>query len=367
MSKNELAVARITRDGIASCELVDRKLNYVKMNTMTAKGTIAVPENLQKVFEKLEAARKMQEGWIDRGVDFVDLYVEDAGGDWLEKWGKAESREFDIIKSLDVDAFKVPIGDRNFQNVKLLEIALSRGGNTDDCRSASFEASVAQNTQHQRLALLGSVIFGAVVTDYLYRKYPFLDRDSISTIKSELADKKKLSEFAIALKVIDKTGSATKGKKNEKNDYKKFLGETFKAIFAAIYLTRDRDFGRAGQWLLQHFIEPTIAQNIEIVQPPEISEKTAAKRRGILGAEILDAIAIDYLYNRFPEFKACELIHWKNSLVAKDIFPKDFKAKLGSQYLELGSNFSRTRDWLVDNFIKTAVDELEEETGDRLN
>jgi hypothetical protein len=46
--------------------------------------------------------------------------------------------------------------------------------------------------------------------------------------------------------------------------------------------------------------------------------------------------------------------------VSQDIFPKDFQAKLGSQYLELGSNFSRTRDWLVDNFIKTTVEELVE-------
>jgi dsRNA-specific ribonuclease len=90
------------------------------------------------------------------------------------------------------------------------------------------------------------------------------------------------------------------------------------------------------------------------------------KRREIMGAAILDAIAIDYLYNRFPERNASQLTRWKNMLVAKEIFPKDFKAKLGSQYLELRSNFSRTRDWLVDNFIQTAVDELEEETGDRL-
>jgi dsRNA-specific ribonuclease len=335
------------------------------MNTMTAKGTIAVQDNLVKVLEKLEAARKMQDGWMNRGLDFVDLYVEDAGGDWLEKWGKAESLEFDTIRSVDVDAVKAAIGDRNFQNVKLLEIALSRG-DTNNCRGGSFESPVGQNAEHQRLSLLGSAIFGAVVTDYLYRKYPHLDRDSISTIKSGLADKKKLSEFAIDLKVTATTGRGANDKKTDKSESQRFLGETFNAIFGAIYLTGDRDFGRAGEWLIQHFIEPAVSQNIDIIEPPEISAKTAVKRRGILGADILDAIAIDYLYNRFPELNASQLTDWKNILVAKDIFPKDFKAKLGSQYLELGSNFSRTRDWLVDNFIKITVEELVEETENQL-
>lgn len=347
-------------------EFVEIKLSYVKMNTMTAKGTIAVQDNLQKVFQKLEAARKMQDGWMNHGLDFVDLYVEDAGGDWLEKWGKAEKLEFDTISSLDVDAVKRAIGDRNFQNIQLLEIALSRG-NTNDCRDASFDESpLEQNVQQQRLCLLGSAIFGAVVTDYLYRTYPHLDRDSISTIKSGLTDKKKLSEFAIDLKVTDNPRRNANDKKADRSESKRFLGETFKAIFAAIYLTGDRDFSRAGAWLIEHFIEPAVSPKIDVIQQPEISAKTAAKRRGILGADILDAIAIDYLYHRFPELNASELTNWKNILVAKDIFPKEFKAKLGSQYLELGSNFSRTRDWLVDNFIKTAVDELEEEAGDRL-
>ena len=51
---------------------------------MTVQGTRTVENNLQKVWEELEAARKMQDEWMNYGVDFVDLYVEDAGGDWLE-------------------------------------------------------------------------------------------------------------------------------------------------------------------------------------------------------------------------------------------------------------------------------------------
>ena len=154
----------------------------------------------------------------------------------------------------------------------------------------------------------------------------------------------------------------THGQEIQKSEYNNFLCETFQAVFGAIYLECDRDFVRAGNWLIEHFIEQAVNENLQGI----VAEKTASlkdcKDRDILGAEILEAIAIDYLYHRFPEENASQLTDWKNMLVAKEIFPKEFKAKLGSQYLELGSNFSRTRDWLVDNFIQTAVDELVEKT-----
>jgi dsRNA-specific ribonuclease len=339
------------------------------MNTMTAKGTSAVQDNLVKVFEKLEAARKMQDGWMNHGLDFVDLYVEDVGGDWLEKWGKQANLEFDTIRSVDVDAVKVAIGFPNFQKRKLLEIALTHRCDTNDSRFASFESSVG-HVKYKRLALLGSAIFSAVVTDYLYRKYPRLDRDCISILKSRLVDKKKLSEFAISLNLQAITGRGANGKQTDKSEYKRFMGETFEAVFGAIYLECDRDFNPAGEWLIQRFIEQAVSQNISqksyLIESPQISPESAVKRRGSLGADILDAIAIDYLYHRFPSHNASQLTDWKNILVSQDIFPKDFQVKLGSQYLELGSNFSRTRDWLVDNFIKTTVEELLEETGNQL-
>ena len=40
--------------------------------------------------EALAAARQMQQDWLEHGVDFVDLYVEDVDGDWLEEWNEDE-------------------------------------------------------------------------------------------------------------------------------------------------------------------------------------------------------------------------------------------------------------------------------------
>lgn len=335
---------------------------------MTAQGTTTVEKNLQKVLEKLESARKMQDDWMKNGLNFVDLYVDNAGGDWLSKWGEPESDlDVDKIRGVSVESVKVAIEFPDFQNTQLLEIALNYRSHTDDFSDRLSESPTWQDIKYQRQALLGAMIFGGVVTDYLYREYPNLDRNAISTLKSRLSDNKQLSEFAVDLNLNELKLCGSNGKDVDKKEYNKFLSETFQAVFGAIYLECDRDFERAGTWLIERFIEKAIGENIGVTELSKKSPKTAVKRRTILGGDVLDAIAIDYLYNRFPERSAAQLTHWKSILVSQDIFPKEFKAKLGSQYLELESNFSRTRDWLVDNFIKTAVDELVDEAGNQLN
>ncbi|MDR9405377.1 MAG: DUF1822 family protein [Halothece sp. Uz-M2-17] len=36
----------------------------------------------------LEGARQIQQDWLEHGLDFVDLYIDDVEGDWLETWGE---------------------------------------------------------------------------------------------------------------------------------------------------------------------------------------------------------------------------------------------------------------------------------------
>ncbi|MGL5062135.1 MAG: ribonuclease III domain-containing protein [Microcoleus sp.] len=331
---------------------------------MTGKGTNAVQDNLQTFRERLEAARKMQNSWTECGLDFVDLYVEDAGGDWLQNWGKTETiaKSNASNASTEIEAVKRAIGLPNFQQTELLKIAVIDYCKSDDRSDYPTEKEV----KYQRLILLGRAMFGAVVSDYLYCEYMNCDRDSLSTVKAYLTDKKQLSEFARSLRLNELKLPETAAKATDKKDYNKLLSETFEAVFGAVYLECDRDFMRAGNWSIEHFIEPAVSENFDRLHQQQIPPESDSKRLAILGADILEAIAIDYLYTRFPEAKASQLTKWKNKLLAREIFPKNFKAKLGSQYLELGGKFSRIRDWLVDNFIKTAVDEMVEETGDRL-
>lgn len=51
--------------------------------------------------EALATARQMQQNWLTYGVDFVNFYVEDVDGDWLETWGNDE-----ILDNFKLDAIK---------------------------------------------------------------------------------------------------------------------------------------------------------------------------------------------------------------------------------------------------------------------
>jgi hypothetical protein len=51
--------------------------------------------------EALATARQMQQNWLTYGVDFVNIYVEDVEGDWLETWGHDE-----ILGNFQLDAIK---------------------------------------------------------------------------------------------------------------------------------------------------------------------------------------------------------------------------------------------------------------------
>lgn len=56
-------------------------LNQKEMNSITQVDEFA---------EILAAARRMQQDWLEHGINYVHLYVEDADGDWLDTWGDDE-------------------------------------------------------------------------------------------------------------------------------------------------------------------------------------------------------------------------------------------------------------------------------------
>lgn len=56
---------------------------------------------VDKFAEALARARQMQQNWLTYGVNFVNFYVEDVDGDWLETWGHDE-----ILGNSQLDAIK---------------------------------------------------------------------------------------------------------------------------------------------------------------------------------------------------------------------------------------------------------------------
>lgn len=52
--------------------------------------TTSTQNNLDNFNQALLQASQMQKDWLQYGVNFVDLYVDDIEGDWLETFAEEE-------------------------------------------------------------------------------------------------------------------------------------------------------------------------------------------------------------------------------------------------------------------------------------
>ncbi|MDZ8083576.1 MAG: hypothetical protein RMY36_022235 [Nostoc sp. SerVER01] len=73
--------------------------------------------NVNNFAEALATARQMQQNWLTYGVDFINFYVEDVNGDWLETWGNDEilgNSRLDAIKEFLVSDDNVAVRVRQY-------------------------------------------------------------------------------------------------------------------------------------------------------------------------------------------------------------------------------------------------------------
>ncbi|MEC4984011.1 MAG: hypothetical protein SAJ37_20375 [Oscillatoria sp. PMC 1068.18] len=58
---------------------------------MVIKKANSTKVRLEKLFEAVESARQMQQDWLELGLDFVQIYVDDVDSDWLDCWCEEEN------------------------------------------------------------------------------------------------------------------------------------------------------------------------------------------------------------------------------------------------------------------------------------
>jgi hypothetical protein len=73
--------------------------------------------NVDSFTQALATARQMQQNWLTYGVDYINFYVEDVDGDWLETWGHDEilgNSQLDAIKEFLVSHDNVAVKVREY-------------------------------------------------------------------------------------------------------------------------------------------------------------------------------------------------------------------------------------------------------------
>ncbi|PPJ63139.1 hypothetical protein [Cuspidothrix issatschenkoi] len=134
-------------------------------------------DKFTQYLEHLEAGRKLQEDWINHGIDCVDLYFEDIDSDWLETWGDDNDEPGYIekittfLESDDVVAVKVR---ERLQDKSLDEII------------DALEYCLSQLTEKDRIFAAKDFLVGDVVVSGSSRASGNSDIDEVELL--ELAE-----------------------------------------------------------------------------------------------------------------------------------------------------------------------------------
>jgi len=132
--------------------------------------------------------------------------------------------------------------------------------------SSSEPDKYGRKESYERLEYLGDAYLGAIIAEYLYKKYPYKDEGFLTEIRSRLVNRESLNQLGRKLGlekiiIIDK--------KNGLHRHKSIYGDIMEALIGAIYL--DHGFEVCKHFILHKLVEPNF--NIDKI----ISENTNYK------------------------------------------------------------------------------------------
>lgn len=128
-----------------------------------------------------------------------------------------------------------------------------RPGNIALYRAALSHRSVKEHAaeNNERLEYLGDAILGAIVADYLFKRYPYKDEGFLTEMRSKMVNRQQLNDIALkmGLKKVtqyNKYDNSLRGSQ--------IFGNTLEAIVGAVYL--DKGYTATQKWVLKNIIIP---------------------------------------------------------------------------------------------------------------
>lgn len=124
----------------------------------------------------------------------------------------------------------------------------------------------SKDENNERLEYLGDAILGAVIGDFLYKKYPFQPEGYLTEMRSKIVNRQRLNDIAI------KMGLRRLTIYNKDNNFLKIsgiFGNTLEALIGAVYL--DQGFEKTRKFIFKRIILPYI--DLESLENEEINHK----------------------------------------------------------------------------------------------
>jgi ribonuclease-3 len=123
-----------------------------------------------------------------------------------------------------------------------------------------------KDENNERLEYLGDAILGAVIGDFLFKKYPYQPEGYLTDMRSKIVNRQRLNDIAI------KMGLRRLTLYNKNNNFLKIsgiFGNTLEALVGATYL--DQGFEKTKQFVFKRIIVPYI--DLESLENEEINHK----------------------------------------------------------------------------------------------
>lgn len=120
---------------------------------------------------------------------------------------------------------------------------------------------------NERLEFLGDSVIGAVVADYLFKKFPFKDEGFLTKMRSKMVSRQQHNQLAMKLglnKFIEVNNDRQGNKSSSIN------GDAYEALIGAIYL--DKGFKFAQQFILTRIVNVHI--DMDEVETKEVDFKS---------------------------------------------------------------------------------------------
>lgn len=121
---------------------------------------------------------------------------------------------------------------------------------------AMLHSSVAKKNiqgkpeSNERLEYLGDAILGAVIAEYLFKKYPYKDEGFLTRIRSRIVSRESLNLLGKKLGLQHIIEADLK----IKSPYKSVYGDSLEALVGAVYL--DRGYTYCKKFILTRLLEP---------------------------------------------------------------------------------------------------------------
>ena len=136
-------------------------------------------------------------------------------------------------------------------NLKLYEIAFIH-------RSASFSMPDGKKVNNERLEYLGDAVLDAILSDYLFEKFPDANEGFMTKIRSRIVNRDILNQLAISMGIHNILISNISSVQPTKNLY----GDALEALIGSVFL--DKGFKKTKKLFIRNVLNKYLDLNVII-------------------------------------------------------------------------------------------------------